>query len=181
MRVWSIQPFDGFGGTFQIPHYVEPRQELQDQIIDVELPPEKAVARRDGPVVVVVVPTVAQGEQGYDDVVAAIIAGIKPLRAKSVAKGVGGPDQLVAACGTYDASPNDELKAIGAGTHLHGAEYLAYREQHGCAGDVDGVVVVLQQPELGKLRQIGNQLGSRIDAAGREEPPDVAPEEPLPG
>ena len=81
---------NGGGYRFQVPDHAEKRYQLQHVEGDVELPPAKALAHGGGVVVMVVVPSLAQRDDGEPDIVAAGVAGLVALAAEDVGQGVGG-------------------------------------------------------------------------------------------
>src|SRR6266487_7148471 len=73
------------GGNFaEVPDDFEPGTNLQRVIGDVDLPPEEALTRGSHEVMMVIVPALAEGEQGEQPIVAAGVGGLITARAKEV-------------------------------------------------------------------------------------------------
>ena len=73
----------GFAGhRFEIPDDADPGQEFQDVICNVDLPPVKSLSGAAHVLVVVIVPSFAQGNQREEKVIAAFVAGFVPFVAE---------------------------------------------------------------------------------------------------
>src|SRR5438132_11232314 len=68
------------GNFAQIPDDAEPGHDFQRVIGDVNLPPEKALARRSHKVMMVVVPSFSEGEQRQQPIVTAGVRGFVAAR-----------------------------------------------------------------------------------------------------
>src|SRR5687768_10863153 len=62
---------------FQIPDQSEPREHLQSVIGQIEFPPKKSLAGRAHKAVMIVVPALAEGDQGEPEIVPAVVIGRK--------------------------------------------------------------------------------------------------------
>lgn len=57
----------------KVPYQAEPRKHGQDVVRDVDLPPVKSLSFRPRIVVVIVMPTFAEGDQSQEPMIAAVI------------------------------------------------------------------------------------------------------------
>jgi hypothetical protein len=78
------------GHRLEIMDQSKPAHQLEQVVADVDLPPVKPLAGRAGKVVMIVVPTFAQRQQGQQPVVAAVIACAVAASAPAVGQRVDG-------------------------------------------------------------------------------------------
>src|SRR5216684_383387 len=78
------------GDFAQVPNDAEPGENLQRVVGDVDLPPVEALARRSHEVMMVVVPTFAQGKQREQPVVLAGVTGFIAARTEEVRERING-------------------------------------------------------------------------------------------
>ena len=102
---------DVLGHRPQVPDDAQPGHGPEQVVGDVDLPPEKPLAGGDGIVVVVVVPPLAQGDEGQGEVVAAgVRGGVAPAAGEAVARGLA----AVSYAGDISVSLDPALRASTA-------------------------------------------------------------------
>ncbi len=143
------------------------RQRLEDEIADVELPPEKALPRRGLVVVVVVVPAFAQGQQGEPDRVPAGVGGPVADPAEDVGQAVDGKGRVPGEHGADEKAP-DQGRPAAEGQEHHREQHPGHR------------VPTVEPTQLGVFDEVLDEVFRRLVIAVREDPADVGPPETVP-
>ncbi len=98
----------------QVPDQSEPRKYLQDVVRNVDLPPVKALTLRAGIVVVVVVPPLAQRNQGQEPVITTVVSRWKTTLADQMGEGIYAESSVVQKHCADKEAPHKHLPAVGA-------------------------------------------------------------------
>jgi len=146
-------------------------------VVDVELVPGEAMARRDGVGVVIVVPAFTAGEKGDPPVIAGVVFGFKAPVAPEVGGGVDKPGGMEAEGGTKEGSPQDH--AEGTDGAVAGGESGTERDLEEAA-DHEREIVVLREPDVDLIAgEIGGvateESGLGVEGATGEDPAGVGP------
>src|SRR5207249_10913811 len=99
------------GNFAQIPDDAEPGHDFQRVIGDVNLPPEKALARRSHKVMMVVVPAFSEGEERQQPIVTAGVRGFVAPRPEEVRERVDGKSVMPQKNGAQTETPHKKMPA----------------------------------------------------------------------
>ena len=168
---------DGLGHGFQAPDEAGVGQELQAVVGRINLPPIKSVAGTALEAVVVIVPALAERDEGEDGAVARIIVGLEAAFAHEMGHGVDTTGAVEKDGRADKKAPNQHLAAGRAERGGIELEQPAGAEEREGEGDGDDEVEAVEPNELGELREVLD-LGvicGEIAAAGN--PADLRPPE----
>ena len=161
----------------EVPDQSQSFHALQDGVAGVKLAGKETLSNRVRVVVVVVVPALAQCDQGEPHVVPTAVGRCVATRSKSMGKTVDGERGVEQKSRGDTEAPDEQLRPAGAEARRHRCEPTAKTvekssEQHG-----HEPIVAIQQPQFRESRQVRNraQVGFKV-FPGRE-PAGVAPEQ----
>src|SRR6202789_3462915 len=172
--------FPNSGGyRFQVPDHAEKRHQLQHVEGDVEFPPVKALAYGGGVVVMVVVPSLAQRDDGEPDIVAAGVAGLLALAAEDGGQGGDGVGAVVNGHGGYEEPPYQHLPAVRAQARRHVLEQNTEQEDADSENRRHYDVETIEEAKFRVLQQILHPRQVRGEMLMRHEPAHVAPKKAM--
>src|ERR1700678_2102450 len=170
---------DSGGYRFQVPDHAEERHQLQHVEGDVELPPVKALAHGGGVVVMVVVPSLAQRDDGEPDIVTAGVAGLVALAAEDVRQVVDGVGAVVNGHGGHEEPPHQHLPAVRAQARRHVLEQNTEQEDADSENRRHYDVETIEEAKFRVLQQILDPRQIRGEMHMRHEPAHMAPKKPV--
>jgi hypothetical protein len=131
--------------------------------------------------VVVVVPALAEGDQGQDQAVAAEVVGVVAAVADDVGQRVDAEGGVVGQHRAEAEAPGQQLAARGAQLRrMHGQEVAQHVQAHG-QGQRRQRVPAIQEAQLGILGEVGDALQLGLGVLGAHDPADVGIEQALHG
>ena len=160
----------------QIPDDAQRRQQPQAVVRYIDFPPKKALPRRAGKVVMVVVPAFAEGEKREPQVVARIVArgvAAPPIKMRKRVDGKGG---VIQHHGGYAKAPHHHLPAAGLQRGREMRERFARAVERKRKQQRHQRVVAIEKTQFGILHQAGHMLEARGEIFACHEPTYVAPE-----
>ena len=130
---------------------------------------------------VVVVPALAEGDQGQDQAVAAEVVGVVAAVADDVGQRVDAEGGVVGQHRAEAEAPGQQLAARGAQLRRVDRQVVAQHVQPHGQGQRRQRVPAVQKAQLGVFREIGNALQLRLGVLGAHDPADVGVEQALHG
>src|SRR5947207_1921337 len=126
----------------------------------------------------VMMPTIAEGDERYQKIVAAVVGCRIAPRSVAVADRICRPDRMIHTDRTDNCPPDDELQAVRASSVVQRAPCLATRVQHQRICQIYRVRIALEKHQLTKPGEVGHEMPAYAHATRREQPAHVAPEKP---
>src|SRR6202021_289048 len=102
-ETWSDARRDGAFRQLNIPGETQQHQQSQQQIGQIDLPPVPLVAGATGFSMMIIMPSFTAGDDGYPNIVAAVVAGVVILVAEHMRKRIYGPADMP----DHDGSDHD--------------------------------------------------------------------------
>jgi len=156
---------DTLGYAAEFADEAKPGEYFQGVEGDVDLPPVEALAGTGHVVVVVVVPSLAKGDEGEEPVVFARVRGRKAALAEEVGERIDGKRTVPEENGAQEEAPGEQAPAA--------------HEEQGDGEDGGGHQVVLVEPaKFGKLGEVADVVEARVVEFVGKNPADMRPPKP---
>ena len=126
----------------------------------------------------VVVPALAEGQQGEPEIVAAVVAGVETAAAVPVRQRVDGHRGMEQHHGGNEEAPHQHLRPVGAQLRGRAFQQRAKTVQGGGQQHRHHGVVAVQPAQLRVARQVGDARPVRAETLAGQEPARMAPPEP---
>ncbi len=138
----------------------EPRQEYQQVIGEIDFPPVESLAAGNGIMVMVVVPSLTEGQDGQGPVVSAFITCDVPFAPKDMAERVDGCGGVKEYNRGDEEAPDQELGPAGMKARCRGFQIGPQKEKKDGQEDRHHHIEAVQPPQLRKLCPVSHQLFS---------------------
>ena len=150
-------------GFTEIPYEPEPREHFEGVVRDVDLPPVEALALRARVSVVVVMPSLAKGDDREEEAVLAVVARLEASLSEHVSEGVNAEGAVVEERCADAESPREHLERAGPKLRVVRLKEVA----ESCNSETEKNwwydVVSLEEAELWELHEILHKLPTGLN------------------
>jgi len=167
----------GEGYGFKIPNQAGPRQDFEQIVGNIDFPPIKALSGGIHVAVMIVVPTLAQGDEREEQAVAAVVFGFITAFAEQVGQRINGRRGMKQNRGADEKSPNQQLPGVDVqGRKIFPEKMAQSKKCHSKKRRNQGVKAI-EENEFGEFREVAHLGIIRGEIAGAGDPANMRPPE----
>ncbi len=161
----------------EVPDEAGPGEGFQGVIGDVDFPPVEALRGGHHVVVMIVVPAFAQGDEGQQEAVAAVVIGLEASFSEEMGQGVDGGGGVEQRGGADEESPDEQLPAVRAEGGEKMVQHGPGDEQSDGEKNWDHRIKAIEPNEFRIFGEVAHAsvVGGKIPRA--TDPPNMSPPE----